>query len=138
MTRKPKATSGTATNKPAMPKTSDRDKTATRRAAAEPPAPVAEEAAEYASPACFAHEIDRAYMMAPAESTPPAEPEPAKPQSGADEKAAAAKAPPLKPERGAHNQGPKPNWADRHGHAPRDQGRGRMRVGRPHGRGQGG
>jgi hypothetical protein len=144
MTRKPKATSDSARNKPALSKTSDQDKPAIRRAVAQPPAPDADEADEYASPACSAHEVDPTYMMAPPRSTPPADPEqakpaPATPQAAApDQKPAAAKAPPPKPARGAHDQGPKPSWADRHGHAPRDQGRGRMRVGRPHGRGQGG
>jgi hypothetical protein len=148
MTRKPKAASQTTKSKTsANAKTSiksDQQKSAARRPAAKPPAPAADEAVELASPACSAHEVDPAYMQAPSKPTPAASPEPspaepAKPQSPATPAPApAAKAPPPKPSRVPPNQGPKPNWADRHAHAPRHQGHGRMRVGRPHGRGQGG
>jgi hypothetical protein len=140
MTRKPKAMSKTTTSK-----TSDKKKPATRRSAAKPSAPGADEGGEFASPACSAHEVDPAYMQAPPKTaaSPPQETskaEPVKPQPAAapDNGAPAAKTPPPKPARVPFNQGPKPGWADRHAHAPRDKGRGRMRVGRPHGRGQGG
>jgi hypothetical protein len=150
MTRKPKATSSKAKSEAVKPqaakaKTSETAKPATRRSAApQPPAPGADEGGEFASPACSAHEVDPAYMMAPAKSAPGAaqekpKAEPAPPASAAAENgAAAAKAPPAKPSRVPFNQGPKPGWADRHTKSPHHQGRGRMRVGRPHGRGQGG
>lgn len=139
MTCKPKAMSKTTTSK-----TSDKEKPATRRSAAKSPAPGADEGGEFASPACSAHEVDPAYMQAPPKPAPKApqekpKAEPAKPQpAAADNGGPAAKAPPPKPSRVPPHQGPKPGWADRHAHAPRDKGRGRMRVGRPHGRGQGG
>jgi len=148
MTRKPKATSQTTKAKAsAKSKTSfksDKLKTAARRSAAKPPAPGADEAVELASPACSAHEVDPAYMLAQPNPAPAAAPEPLKAQPAKPQPAAtpgpaqAAKAPPPKPSRVPPNQGPKPSWADRHAHAPRHQGQGRMRVGRPHGRGQGG
>jgi len=148
MTRKPKVTSQTTKSKtPAKSKTSitsDKQTPAARRPAAKPPAPGTDEAAEFASPACFAHEVDPAYMQAPSKPTPAASPEPpkagpAKPQpAAAPTPAPAAKAPPPKPSPTPPHLGPKPSWADRHAHGPRHQGRGRMRVGRPHGRGQGG
>jgi len=140
MTRKPKATSKTTTSK-----TSDKEKPATRRSAAKPPAPGADEGGEFASPACSAHEVDPAYMQAPAkpvsnvaQEKPKAEPAKSPPAAAADNGGSAVKVPPPKPARVPPQQGPKPGWADRHTRSPRDQGRGRMRVGRPHGRGQGG
>lgn len=150
MTRKPKTTSAAkpeaAKPQAAKAKTSETAKPVTRRSAApQPPAPGADNGGEYASPACSAHEVDPTYMMAPskpapsaAQEKPKAEPAPPAPAAGADNGAAAAKAPPPKPSRVPFNQGPKPGWADRHTKSPHNQGRGRMRVGRPHGRGQGG
>lgn len=156
MARKPKATSPkTAPQKGAVAKAATgasekKDKSAARRPAAKPPAPGADDGGEFASPACSAHEVDPSYMMASAKPVPsaPAGPaekpktESASPQPAPDANtgksgdAPAAKAP-AKPARPV-NQPPKPSWADRHGHAPRSHGQGRMRVGRPHGRGQGG
>jgi len=139
MVRKSKATSQTTTSK-----TSDKQKTAARRPAAKPPAPTADEADEFASPACSAHEVDPAYMQAPPKaaqgsSQPSPKAEPAKPEPAATpDSAAAANTAPAKPSRVPPQQGPKPGWADRHTRSPHNQGRGRMRVGRPHGRGQGG
>ena len=161
MTRKPKATSSKAKSEAVKPqaakaKASETAKPAARRSAAKPPpAPGADDGGEFASPACSAHEVDPAYMMAPAKPAPskvaaakpapsaapekskaaPASP-PAADTAGHD--AAAAKAHAPNPSRVPFNQGPKPGWADRHTKSPHNQGRGRMRVGRPHGRGQGG
>jgi hypothetical protein len=157
MTRKPKttsqmaisdsatsksATSKSATSKSSTSKTSVEEKPANRRLAAKPPAPDADEAGEFSSPACSAHEVDPAYMLAPSEPVASASQE--KPKSEPPSAAAsdadkpASKASPAKPSRVPFNQGPKPSWADRHTKSPHTQGRGRMRVGRPHGRGQGG
>jgi hypothetical protein len=144
MTRKPKATSQKTASKSTASKRSDKDKPAARRPAAKPPAPEAEELGEFASPACFAHEVDPAYMQAPPRTAAGSSPEspktePVKPQPAAAEGSPGApKVPPPKPSRVPFNQGPKPGWADRHTKSPHNQGRGRMRVGRPHGRGQGG
>jgi len=164
MTRKPKATSSKAKSEAVKPqaakaKTSETAKPAARRSAAKsPPAPAADDGGEFASPACSAHEVDPAYMTAPAKAAP-SKPVPAKPApSAAAEKPktepaapaapaapataghdpAAAKAHAPNPSRVPFNQGPKPGWADRHTKSPHNQGQGRMRVGRPHGRGQGG
>jgi hypothetical protein len=147
MTRKPKATSQTTKAKAsAKSKTSfksDKQKTAARRPAAKPSAPGADEAVEFASPACSAHEVDPAYMQAPPKPTPAVSPEPPKAEPVKPQPAAApgpvpaAKVPPPKPQH-MPPKGPKPTWADLHAQSPRNQGRGRMRVGRPHGRGQGG
>src|SRR5690242_19787509 len=122
MTRKPKATSAAKPEavKPqaAKAKTSETAKPATRRSAAKPPsAPGADEGGEFASPACSAHEVDPAYMMAPAKPAPsnlaaskPAaqekpKAEPASPAAGPDGAAAKAHAP--NPSRVPFNQGPK-------------------------------
>ena len=157
MTRKPKAMSSKAKSEVVKPlaakaKASETVKPAARRSAAKPPsAPGADDGGEFASPACSAHEVDPAYMMAPAKPAassaaaakpapsekPKAEPAaPAAPAAGHDPAAAKVHAP--NPSRVPFNQGPKPGWADRHTKSPHNQGRGRMRVGRPHGRGQGG
>jgi hypothetical protein len=156
MTRKPKTTSRTAKpetakSQAAKSKTSEIAKPATRRSAAkQPPAPGADDGGEFASPACSAHEVDPAYMMAPTKSAPskPApgpvqekpevETAPPAPSTAAAPDATAAKAHAPNPSRVPFNQGPKPGWPDRHTKSPHNQGRGRMRVGRPHGRGQGG
>lgn len=158
MTRKPKATSSKAKSEVVKPqaakaKASETAKPAARRSAAKPPpAPGADDGGEFASPACSAHEVDPAYMMAPAKPAPSsaaagksasgtasekpkAEPTPATPVAASQD---AGKAHAPNPSRMPFHDGPKPGWGDRHTKSPHTQGRGRMRVGRPHGRGQGG